>query len=114
MLKQQRIVYFVLLFLTITIGAVLEVYTLKNGPLMPESEQYGMYSYIMSYVCAFSVILAAYLAIRQRTWNPIVRMAVVHSAIILVMLDYFLFYETNMIFSIPVLAIAYIFAWPKD
>ena len=79
---------------------------------MGESEDMAQVQYIFALVCALSAIVSAFLAIKKKQLNPIVRMAVLMSGVNMILLDYYFFYDTNLLYFIPVLAIAYMFIWP--
>jgi hypothetical protein len=39
-------------------------------------------------------------------------MAIVTSGVNMILFDYFFFFDTNLLYFLPVLAIAYMFIWP--
>ena len=72
----------------------------------------AQFQYIFGIVCALSAIVAAFLAIKKKQMNPILRMAVVTSGVNLILFDYYFFFDTNLLYLLLVLAVAYMFIWP--
>ena len=66
----------------------------------------SQFLYIFGIVCAISTILGAWLAISRKTWSPVLRLSLLTSPAILVIIDIFLFQDSNMIYSLPLLAVA--------
>lgn len=111
-MNRRRIFYFLFIVFELLIALFLEFLTDHMGPLLGEIEDMAQVQYIFALVCALSAIVSAFLAIKKKQLNPIVRMAVLMSGVNMILLDYYFFYDTNLLYFIPVLAIAYMFIWP--
>ena len=68
-----------------------------------------MLVYILTLLCAASVLLAAFFAIRYRKVNVYGRMAALAFAAVLVLLLYFLFDDTTQLYGLGILAVAFLF-----
>ncbi len=87
---------------------LLEWYTSTNGPLLDAREVPTM-TYVFSIVVALTTIVSAFYAIRQRNVNPLIRLSMLNTAALLAVMDYYLFYDTNMLACLPILAVASLF-----
>jgi len=72
-----------------------------------------MLVYILTLLCAASVLLAAFFAIRYRKVNVYGRMAALAFAAVFVLLLYFLFDDTTQLYGLGILAVAFLFT-PRD
>ena len=68
-----------------------------------------MLVYILTLLCAASVLLAAFFAIRYRKVNVYGRMAALALAAVFVLLLYFLFDDTTQLYGLGILAVAFLF-----
>jgi hypothetical protein len=93
------------------IALLLEFLTDKRGPLL-EGMGDAQFQYIFGLICALSAILSAFLSIKKKRLHPIIRMAILIGGVNMILLDYYFFYDTNLLYFLPVLAIAYLFIWP--
>ena len=103
--------FFLFIVIELLIALFLEFLTDKRGPLL-EGISDAQFQYIFGLICALSAIVSAFLAIKKKQLNPIIRMAVVMSGVNMILMDYYSFYDTNLLYFLPVLAIAYMFIWP--
>ena len=110
MSRKNLVLTFVFMCVTTAVVAVvLEIHTSKNGPILDVSAVPNM-AYAYSIVCALSTIVSAFFAIRQRNkWNPLLLLGMLNSAAVLTVLDYYMFYDANMLASLPILAAASLF-----
>ena len=110
MSRKNLVLTFVFMCVTTAVGAVvLEIHTSKNGPILDVSAVPNM-AYAYSIVCALSTIVSAFFAIRQRNkWNPLLLLGMLNSAAVLTVLDYYMFYDANMLACLPILAAASLF-----
>lgn len=68
-----------------------------------------MITYILSLVCAATILVAAFFAIRYRKVNAYLRMAALALAAIFVLYLYFRFDDTTQLYGLGILAIAFLF-----
>ena len=110
-MNSKRFLFFSFIVIEMLIALCLEFLTDRRGPLLDGMAD-AQFQYVFGLVCALSVIAAAFLAIKKKQLNPIIRMALVMSGVNMVLMDYYFFYDTNLLYFLPVLAIAYMFIWP--
>ena len=110
-MNRRKIIYFLFIVFELLIACLLEFLTDSRGPLLGGMAD-AKFQYIFSLLCALTAIVSAFLAIKKKQLNPIVRMAVVMSGVNMILMDYYFFYDTNLLYFLPVLAIAYMFIWP--
>ena len=112
MTRKVLILFFIVMYVSVAVLALLlEWYTGNNGPFLEQEVAQVAYAY--SIACAVSSILSAFAAIRQTHWSPLIRLALLHSSSILVVFDYYLFYDANMLAFLPILAAASLFVLLK-
>jgi len=68
-----------------------------------------MLTYILSLICAATILLAAFFAIRYRKVNAYIRMAALALSAIFVLVLYFKYDNTSQLYGLGILAIAFIF-----
>jgi len=68
-----------------------------------------MLVYLLTLLCAATILLAAFFAIRYRKVNAYVRMAALALAAIFVLFLYFRFDDTTQLWGLGILAIAFLF-----
>ena len=64
------------------------------------------FTYAFGLCCALFTLAAAFLSIRQTHWNPLFRLALLVTPAIMVLVDYFLLQESNMLYCLPLLVVA--------
>ena len=107
MTRKVLILFFIVMYVSVAVLALLlEWYTGNNGPLL-EQQEVAQVAYAYSIACAVSSILSAFAAIRQTHWSPLIRLALLHSSSILVVFDYYLFYDAPLRLKHAVLTAAY-------
>lgn len=111
-MNKRKICFFLFIVIELLLALGLEFLTDNRGPLLGGIDNLAQAQYIFGMATALTVIVAAYLAIRKKQLNPILRMALVMSGVNMVLLDYYFFFDTNLIYLLAVLAIAYMFTWP--
>lgn len=113
-MNKRKICFFLFIVVELLIALGLEFLTDSTGPLLGELKEpdLAQAQYIFGIATALCVIAAAFLAIKKKQMNPILRMALVMSGVNLILLDYYLFFDTNLLYLLAVLAIAYMFIWP--
>jgi len=111
-MNRRKIIYFLFIVFELLVAFFLDFLTDAKGPLLGEIKDIDQFQYAFGLVCAFSAILTAFLVIKKKQLNPFVRMALVMSGINMILMDYYFFFDTNLLYFIPVLAIAYMFIWP--
>ena len=111
-MNRKKILFFSFIVIEMMVALLLEFLTDSKGPLLGGLENMAQAQYIFGMACALSAIAAAFLAIKKKQLNPIVRMALVMSGVNMILLDYYFFYDTNLLYFLPVLGIAYLFIWP--
>lgn len=61
--------------------------------------------YVFDLVTALSLLASAYLVVRQRMWSPVLRLGLLFSSANLIVLDYFLFGNGNLLYGLPLLLV---------
>ena len=113
MTRKKLILYFVFMYVVLALTAIgLEVLTGQTGCLL-DVQAMPQAAYAFSLLCGLTAIVAAFCAIRQRKWNPIIRLSILNSAALLTLLDYYLFYDANMLACLPILGAASLFVLLK-
>lgn len=112
-MNKNKILFFLFIVIEMLVALLLEFVLDTNGPLLGNIDNVAQIQYIFGMVTALSVILSAFLAIKKKHMNPIVRMAVVISGVNMVLFDYYFFYDTNLLYCLFILGIAYLFIWPS-
>ena len=110
-MNKIKICYFLFIVAELLIALGLEFLTDKRGPLLDGITD-AQFQYVFGAICALSVLLSAFLAIKKKQLHPIIRMALVMSGVNMILIDYYSFFDTNLLYFLPVLAIAYMFIWP--
>lgn len=112
-MNKNKILFFLFIVIEMLVALLLEFVSDTNGPLLGNIDNVAQIQYIFGMITALSVILSAFLAIKNKQLNPIVRMAVVISGVNMVLFDYYFFYDSNLLYCLFVLGIAYLFIWPS-
>ena len=68
-----------------------------------------MITYILGLLCAATILIAAFFAIRYRKVNAYIRMAALVVAAVFVLFLYFRFDDTTQLYGLGILAIAFLF-----
>lgn len=68
-----------------------------------------MLTYILTLICAATILLSAFFAIRYRKVNVYVRIAALVLAVIFVLTLYFRYDDTSQLYGLGILAIAFLF-----
>lgn len=68
-----------------------------------------MILYILTLICAATILLAAYFAIRYRKVNAYIRLAALVFAAAFVLYLYFKFDDTSQLYGLGILAVALVF-----
>ena len=68
-----------------------------------------MITYILTLICAATILLAAFFAIRYRKVNAWLRMAALALSALFVLVLYFKYDNTSQLYGLGILAIAFIF-----
>ena len=110
-MNRTRILFFSFIVIELLVALLLDFLTDQKGPLL-DGVGDAQFQYVFGIICAFSAILSAFLAIKKKQMNPILRMAIVTSGVNMILFDYFFFFDTNLLYFLPVLAIAYMFICP--
>ena len=111
-MNKRKIFYFLFIVVELLIALLLEFLTDSRGPLL-EGMGDAQFQYVFGMICALAAIVSAFLAIKKKQMNPILRMVVVMSGVNMILMDYYFFYDTNLLYFLPILAIAYMFIWPS-
>lgn len=110
-MNKFKIVYF---FLPISVGIVaLVLYLLFKGEAPISQSENANLCYAVSLVTALCVILGAWLPLHFNKWSPIIRLGILETAADIVLIDYFVFGDSNLIYAIALLAVVHIYLWPK-
>ena len=105
--KKQFTILFILEYVVLFLSAgLLYRLTHRIGPVIDVAALGRQFPYIYGLVCAVSTVLGVYLALSRRSWNPVLRLSVLSSPAILVLMDWLLFQDSNMIYCLPLLAVA--------
>lgn len=110
-MNKRKIWFFLFIVIEMVVALLLEYLTDKKGPLL-DGVGDAQFQYVFSLVCALSAIVAAFLAIKKKQLHPLIRMATVMSGVNMILMDYYFFYDANLLYFLPLLAIAYMFIWP--
>ena len=65
--------------------------------------------YLLTLLCAATILLAAFFAIRYRKVNAYVRMAALVVAAVFVLFLYFRYDDTSQLYGLGILAVAFLF-----
>ena len=68
-----------------------------------------MFTYILTLLCAATILVAAFFAIRYRKVNPWLRLAALALSALFVLVLYFKYDNTSQLYGLGILAIAFIF-----
>lgn len=68
-----------------------------------------MITYILTLICAATILLAAFFAIRYRKVNAWIRVAALALSALFVLVLYFKYDNTSQLYGLGILAIAFIF-----
>jgi len=68
-----------------------------------------MFTYILTLLCAATILLASFFAIRYRKVNAYVRMAALVLSAVFVLWLYFRYDNTSQLYGLGILAIAFLF-----
>ena len=68
-----------------------------------------MFTYILTLLCAATILLASFFAIRYRKVNAYVRMAAIVFSAVFVLWLYFRYDNTSQLYGLGILAIAFLF-----
>lgn len=110
-MNSKKILFFSFIVIELLIALLLDFLTDSRGPLL-DGVADAQFQYAFGMICALSAIVLAFLAIKKKQLNPILRMAIVTSGVNMILLDYYFFFDTNLLYFLPLLAIAYMFIWP--
>ncbi len=110
-MNSKKILFFSFIVIELLIALLLDFLTDSRGPLL-DGVGDAQFQYVFGLICALSAIVSAFLAIKKKQMNPILRMAIITSGVNMILLDYFFFFDTNLLYFLPLLAIAYMFIWP--
>lgn len=111
-IKQQRQVYFILLAVTFFCAALL--WLLKSTGAIPLQGLPETAYYTVSVATTILYFVLLYFGLCSKKHPLEVRLSYMIGCPILVLLDYFFFGDTNLLFLIPIFAIAYLYLWPKE
>ncbi len=109
---KQKIIYLCLPILLGLIYLLMAIFGTQRAIILPETN--ATIAYISGILCVLSTPCAIYAMIVKRTWPFYVRILLPFVAAAIVLLDHFLFDRTTFIFTLPMLALAYLFIWPKS
>ena len=110
-MNKRKIWFFVFIVIELLIALLLEMITDSRGPLWDGIAD-AQFQCVCGLICALSAIVSAFIAIKKKQVNPILRMGVLMSGATMVLLDYYFFFDANLLYFLPVLGIAYMFIWP--
>lgn len=110
-MKKNKLVYVLLPILLLCISALLEIWT-DDASCMAETN--ANFTYFSSCLCALMVIAGLFVSIRCTNMHPVARMLFLFVPALAVLLDYYLLMDTNLLYALPLMAIAYIFVYPKN
>lgn len=105
--KKQFTILFILEYVVLLVTAGLLYWLTRRDGFLIDVETLGPhFSYIFGLVCAVGTVLFVYLALSRRKWNPVLRLSLLTSPAILVLMDWLLFQDRNMIYCLPLLVVA--------
>ena len=73
------------------------------------NNQCSMITYLLTLLCAATILLAAFFAIRYRKVNAYIRLAAIALAAVFVLFLYFRYDNTSQLYGLGILAIALLF-----
>ena len=68
-----------------------------------------MFTYILTLLCAATILVAAFWAIRYRKVNAYIRIAALALAAVFVLWLYFCYDDTSQLYGLGILAVAFLF-----
>lgn len=111
---RNKIIYIALLALVILLGAALEIYTSACGPLSDAVALSPQTEYAVNYALLLLSLAGVFFAIRGKGLSPLPRMCMVAVPALADTVYYYLRYDANVLWCLPVLFVAYLFVWPKE
>jgi len=106
--KKEKILYLAFLVAILLTVLCLELVTSKIGPIVPDTTDFPQLAYIMSYLCVGCTLLSTYFGIRYTKLPFILRTVMIGASANLVLLVYYMFFETSHLFCLGILGIAYL------
>ncbi|MBQ1909402.1 MAG: hypothetical protein II681_07350 [Bacteroidaceae bacterium] len=106
MSKKQFYFCFVAEYVSLILTAVCLWYFTRHAETqieLPVAD--ATFAYAFGAACALLTILCSFLALRQSQWNPLLRLAMLVTPACMVIIDYYLLADSNMLYCLPVLAV---------
>lgn len=113
-IKQLRIFYLANIVATLLVAGIFELFTRLHGQILLPDSFTAMQQYMINVCFVVVILLSVFLTLRMRQIPLLIRMCTISSSAILVMLDYYVLQDTNLLYFLPLLTVAYLFVWPKD
>ena len=105
--KKRFTIFFIVEYILLFISAgILWWYGKQIEPYFETEDLGTAFLYFYSIVCAVSTIVAVFLALGLGTGSPVLKLTVLTCPAILVLIDWLLYRDHNMIFCLPVLIVA--------
>lgn len=115
MKRKHRIIYFAILATVLLTALAMTVLTLRNGNICADVELDPLVAYCTNYLLVIVSIFATYSTIRYKSiWSAILRMSIIGAVALADVIYYFLFQDKNVLWCLPVLAVAYATVWFKE
>lgn len=102
--KKTFIVVFIMQYVALLLSAFL-FFFYKDLSLNMMPEDKAQVAYLLDVFCALFTVASAFLVIKQRQWNPLLRLALLTVPALLALISFFFFDDSNMIYSLPILGI---------
>ena len=113
-MKLERTLYIVFPILTACFALCLQIISPQTHEAFSPLSNNPNAAYIMAYITGLSFIVGVWLAVRKQVWNAVLRMLLLLIPAWMVLLDYYVFMDANLLYALPLIGVAYLFVWPKD
>ena len=101
--KQTAIIFASMILSTVLTALIFEFIIRRQGPLLPPESITPALKYAFGVCCVLGSIGGAFLALRQKYWNPLLRLSLLTAPALMVIIDYYLLADRNYLYCLPLL-----------
>ncbi|GEM_PF-2860344 len=112
-MKRDIIIYLTMPLLVAIAAGLLAWNRMSNGCML-DAEAYPNAHYLVSVCVSLILIANCYLAIRKKQLPLLIRTSLIGVAALAVILLYYIFDDANLIYALPLTAVAYLYLWPRS